>query len=138
MHLGTRSLTLAVEGVSRTADVSDCRIVSGPHPFLGGGWSGPPPREYRLQGTAAQDLSEGSLWDLVWSNPDMRAEVEIRPAGGVVASVDQPAFIGTVVISEPDGDLLGGRANPSVGGRFTFVFDWRFTAKPTRDTGAPW
>lgn len=131
MHLGTRSLTLTVAGVSRTGDVSDCRIVSGPMPENRRKLCGPD-REYRLQGVAAQDPVEGSLWDLVWSSGiDTQAEVEIRPAGGVIASSAQPVFLGTVTVTEPDGNLLGGEADPSVGGRFTFEIDWIFTAKPT-------
>lgn len=133
MHLGTRSLTLTVDGISRTGDVSGCRIVSGPmgedSPL---GYPGA--RLYRLQGTAAQDTDEGSLWDLVWSNTDQLVDVELRPAGGLVASSSQPAFTGTVTITETDGDVLGGEADPSPGARFTFTFDWPFIAKPTRVT----
>lgn len=132
MHLGTRSLTLTVGGVSRTGDVSDCRIVSGPlsddHPRR----LCVPDREYRLRGRAAQDLSAGSLWDLVWSSVDELVQVDVRPAGGDVASNTQPAFTGTVRISEPDGDILGGGADASPGSRFAFEFDWPFLAKPVR------
>lgn len=131
MHLGTRSLTLTVDGVSRTADVSDCRIVTGPIDRgmrrLGG-----PDREYRLRGTAAQDPAEGSLWDLVWSNPGRRVEVDLRPAGGLSPSSDQPSFTGRVIVTESDGDLLGGEADPSRSNRFTFEIDWPFIDKPTR------
>lgn len=133
MHLGTRSLTLTVDGVSRTADVSDCRIVSAPiredmQKICG------PTREYWLQGVAAQDPSVGSLWDLVWDHADEEVGVDLRPAGGVVASGSEPSFVGTVTITEPDGDMLGGRADPSSANRFVFEINWPFTAKPTRVT----
>lgn len=140
MHLGTWSLTLTVDGVTRTGDISDCRIVSGPAPtdresLIRGAplpsWDGPQ-RAYRLQGVGAQDPAAGSLWDLVWSSVGMQVEVDLRPAGGGTASEDQPWFVGTVTISEPDGDLLGGPADPSRANRFTFEIDWYFTAKPTR------
>lgn len=132
MHLGTRSLTLTIDGVPRTADVSDCRIVSGPMPterrLLGG-----PFREYRLQCTAAQDPSVDSLWDLVWSREGQRIDIDLRPAGGDLHPTDQqPWFVGTVTITEPDGDLLGGSADPSPLNRFTFGIDWAFTDKPER------
>lgn len=131
MRLGTRSLTLTVNGVSRTGDVSDCRIVSGELDKTK--WSiGRSIREYRLQGTAAQDPSAGSLWDLVWSNVDQVVEVDLRPAGGTVASSEQPWFSGMVTIVEPDGVLLGGQADPATGNRFVFDFDWPFTDKPIR------
>lgn len=132
MHLGTRSLTLTVAGISRTADVSDCRIVSGPLSADNPPRYAQPRREYRLQGTAAQDPAAGSLWDLVWDSVDQEVAVDLRPAGGVVASETQPAFVGTVIVTEPDGDLLGGQADSSAVNRFTFDIDWRFTAKPTR------
>lgn len=131
MHLGTRSLTLLVDGIPRTADVSDCRIVSGPVPegrrrlcTLG--------REYRLQATVAQDLSTDSLWDMVWSRAEEQVDIDLRPAGGAVPTEDQPWFVGTVTITEPDGDLLGGQADASPGSRFTFGIDWVFTDKPER------
>jgi hypothetical protein len=136
MHLGTRALTLSVDGVSRTADVSACRLVSvplGSRAPLGE----PDAREYHLVGVAAQDVAAGSLWDLVWDHVNELVDVEIRPAGGTVISATQPAFSGQVWITEPEGDLLGGAANASVGGRFTFEFDWTFTAKPERLTEEP-
>lgn len=126
-----------VDGFPRTSDVSDCRIVSAPlswRPQTIGG----PSREYRLQGIAAQDPTEGSLWDLVWElgdRPAMRdrkVDVILRPAGGVVASPEQPEFYGTVVVSESDGTMIGGPANVSTTARFTFEFDWLFLDKPTR------
>lgn len=131
MHLGTRSLTLTVDGVSRTADVSDCRIVSAPIrdtmlTIMG------PTREYWLRGVAAQDPSAGSLWSMVWDHADEEVAVDLRPAGGVVASDSEPSFVGTVTITEPDGDILGGRADPSAANRFLFEINWPFTAKPTR------
>lgn len=131
MHLGTRSLTLTVGGYPRSADVSDCRIVSGPiepaKRLLYGS-----DRGYRLQGTAAQDPAAGSLWDLVWESVGTEVEIDLRPNGGVTPTDEQPWFTGTVTIAEPDGDLLGGPANASPGGRFTFDIDWAFTEKPTR------
>lgn len=133
MHLGTRSLTLTVGGVSRTADVSDCRIVSQPVPDDERALC-ESTREYRLLATAAQDPSPGSLWDLVWSTADEEVEVEVCPAGGSEPTETQPWFAGTVVISEPVGDLLGGRADASPTNKFTFGIDWRFTAKPSRLT----
>lgn len=133
MHLGTRSLTLTVGGVSRTADVSDCRIVSAPiRPEMVAICG--PTREYWLKGVAVQDPSVGSLWDLVWDHADDEVEVVLRPAGGSVASDTEPAFVGTVTVTEPDGDMLGGQADPSSANRFVFEINWPFTAKPTRVT----
>lgn len=131
MHLGTRALTLTIDGIPRTADVSECRIVSGPigtdRRLLCS-----TDREYRLEATVAQDPSTGSLWDLVWSRVGEQVEVDLRPAGGTQPTEAQPAFTGVVTISETDGDLLGGSADPSRTNRFTFIIDWPFTYKPIR------
>ncbi|WP_323792421.1 hypothetical protein [Nocardioides sp.] len=131
MHLGTRSLTLSIDDIARTADVSDARIISGPSdlPRLLGR---APFRNYRLQCTAAQDLAAESLWSLVWLRAGEEVDIELRPAGGTSPSEDQPWFAGTVTIAEPDGDLIGGEANASPSARFAFAIDWAFTHKPVR------
>ncbi|WP_300399884.1 hypothetical protein [Nocardioides sp.] len=122
-----------MDGVSRTSDVSDCRIVSttANRPRL---LYQLPPREYRLTATAAQDVTEDSLWSLIWNRAGEFVEVDLRPAGGEMPTEDQPWFTGTVLITETDGDLLGGAAEASPTTRFTFDIDWAFTAKPTRVT----
>ena len=130
MHLGTRSLTLTVDGIYRTAEVSNCQIVSKPmeesrRPLMS------TERAYRLVATVVQDPSEGSLWDLAWSRAGEDIDVDIRPAGGSVPSDAQPWFLGTVTIEEPDGTVLGGAANRSLSNKFTFDIDWPFLAKPT-------
>jgi hypothetical protein len=131
MQLGTRFLTLSLGGFERTAEVSDCRIVSGPIESRQRHLC-EPDREYRLQGTGVQDPATGTLWDLVWEYAETDVEVDLRPAGGVAPSEDQPWFTGTVTITEPDGVLLGGQADARNGGRFTFAFDWVFKEKPLR------
>lgn len=133
--LGTRSLTISVGGTDFTADVSNCRIasraadadfVSFADAAAGGA------REYYLAGTIAQDPAASSLWDKIWASAGTTAAVIIAPAGGVTASPTQPKFTGNVVITEPDGDLLGGEANASPTARFTTDIEWVFTAKPVR------
>lgn len=138
MHLGTRSLTLVIDGIARTADVSDCRIVSTPMEGVGLVWQNGlrSLRRYRLQGTAAQEMATGSLWDLVWGHSDEFVVVDVRPAGGEVASTTQPHFTGSVWVTEPDGVLVGGTADASPGARLTFDFDWLFQTRPTRMDGA--
>ena len=46
-------------------------------------------------------------------------------------SATEPHFEGTAVISEPDGDLLGGEANASSTARMTVEISWELTGKPT-------
>lgn len=134
MFLGTRSLTLSIGGDDFTASLTNCRLVSGEADsdvttFADAAAGGL--REYRLQGTALQDPSADSLWDLMWTGAGTTVAAILAPNGGPAAAT-APSFAGNVVISEPDGDLLGGEANKSASARFTFDIDWVFTAKPVR------
>lgn len=133
--LGTRLLTISVGGTDYTAQVSNCRIVTGASDsdfvtFADAAAGGA--RDYRLQGTIVQDPATGTMWDKIWTALGTTVAVIIRPAGGTVASATQPHFTGNVIIQEADGDLLGGEANASATARFTTEIDWPFTAKPTR------
>jgi hypothetical protein len=58
----------------------------------------------------------------------------VRPYGNTVPTVAEPHFTGTVTISEPDGDYLGGDADPSTSARFVTEVEWIFTAKPVMVT----
>lgn len=135
--LGTRALTITVGGTDYTAQVSNCRITSGDadsdfttfEDAANGG-----AREYRLEFTAVQDPAADSLWDQIWTAAGTTVAVVIAPNGGTAPSPTQPHFTGNVVITEPDGDLLGGEANKSNSARFTFDASWVFEAKPTRVT----
>jgi hypothetical protein len=137
MALGTRSLTLKLASVDVTAQVSNCRITAGDADsdfttFADAAAGGN--RLYKLAFTAAQDITTGTLWDKVWTAAGTTVAVTIAPAGGTTPSPTQPTFTGNVIITEPDGDLLGGEANKSSTARFTFDCEWEFTAKPTRVT----
>lgn len=137
--LGTRLLTLTIGGDDYTAQVSNCRITTGEadsdfvsfaDAAAGGG------REYKLAFTAVQDPEADTIWDLVWTQAGSTVAAVIKPNGGTTASATQPHFTGNVVITEPDGDLLGGEANASTTSKFTFEAEWSYTAKPTRVTAA--
>lgn len=135
--LGTRLLTLTIGAQDYTAEVSNCRITSGEaesdfvsftDAAAGGG------RQYKLAFTAVQDPAASSIWDLVWTQAGSTVAAVIKPNGGTTASATQPHFTGNVVITEPNGDLLGGQANASPSAKFTFEVEWSYTAKPTRVT----
>lgn len=135
--LGTRSLTLKLAATDVTVQVSNCRITSaaGDSDFTSfadaaGGGS----RVYKLSGTASQNMETGSIWDYIWNHAGETVAAVIAPNGGAAASITQPTFSGNVVITEPDGDLLGGEANASATAKFTLDFEWEFTAKPTMAT----
>lgn len=134
--LGTRLLTLTIGAVDYTAQISDCRLTSGESDsdfvtFFDAAQGGA--RDYKLAFKAVQDPATGTLWDKVWTVPGTTVACIIKPAGGATTpSPTQPHFTGNVIISEPDGDLLGGEADPSPSARFTIECEWAFTAKPTR------
>jgi hypothetical protein len=135
--LGTRSLTLTIGGEDYTAQVSNCRITAGEADtdfvsFADAAAGGA--REYKLAFTAVQDPATGTLWDKVWTAAGTTVAFIVKPAGGTTASPTQPHFTGNAVITEPDGDLLGGEADASSTARFTFECSWVCTAKPVRLT----
>lgn len=133
--IGTRKLTLSIDGDEVSPEVSaatissaesDSDFVSFADAAAGGG------RTYTLKLTFVQDAAAGSLWDQVWSNAGNDVAVIVRPYGNDVPTADQPHFTGTVTITEPDGDLLGGEADASTTARFTTEVEWVFTEKPAR------
>lgn len=135
--IGTRKLTVFIDGDAVAPEVSSCVISAGDtssdfvsfaDAAAGGG------REYTLKLTLVQDAATGSLWDRIWAHAGEEVPVSVRPYGNAITSVSQPHFTGTVVISEPDGDLLGGDADPSTTARMTVDVEWSFLAKPVRDT----
>ncbi|MDF1705065.1 MAG: hypothetical protein P1U38_09850 [Aeromicrobium sp.] len=136
--LGTRLLTLTVNAVEFTAQVSNVRIVSGEADsdfvsFADAAAGGA--REYKLAFTAVQDPATGTLWDKVWTGAGTTVPFILKPAGGdTTPTPAQPHFTGNAVVTEPDGDLLGGEADASSSARFTFECEWTCTAKPVRLT----
>lgn len=134
--LGTRLLTISVDGQDRTAEVSAVRVTSGESDsdfvtFADAAAGGA--REYRLEFTAVQDTDTGTLWDEVFSNAGDTVAVVIAPAGGA-PSLTNPSFSMNAIISEPDGDLLGGEADASSTARFTFESSWVLEGKPVKVT----
>lgn len=135
--IGTRKLTLSIDGAEVAPEVSTAVIktaasssdfVSFAAAATGGG------RDYSLALKFVQDAATGSLWDQVWSHAGDEVDVIVRPYGNVVPTATQPHFTGTVVVSEPDGDLLGGDADASSSARFVTDVEWVFVDKPARVT----
>lgn len=135
--IGTRSLTLEVDGTEVTAQVSTCVIksketdsdfVSFYDASQGGG------RQYTLALTATQDPTTGSVWDQVWSHAGETIPCLVRPYGNTTPSVGQPHWQCDAIISEPDGDLLGGEADASPSNRFVIEVEWELESKPEKIT----
>lgn len=135
--LGTRLLELTIGGTSVTAQISKGVIVSGEADsdfvtFADAAAGGK--REYRLEGTAVQDTTTGTVWDKVWTAAGTSVACILKPYGNAVASAAQPHFSFNATVTEPDGDLIGGEADASTTARFTFDFSWVLDAKPTKVT----
>lgn len=135
--LGTRSLTMSIDGDDVTAQVSKAVVTSGDAEadflsFAAASEGGA--RAYALGFIGVQDPAEGTLWDQVWSHRGEEVACIIRPHGNAEPSPAQPHFEFTAIISEPNGDLLGGEANASATARFTFECSWELLGKPVRVT----
>jgi len=132
--LGTRSLTLTIDSVDVTAEVSSAIItskeastdfVSFANAASGGS------REYALKLKFVQDPTTTGLWDQIWSHAGETVACVLHPNGGTVDAT-HPVFTGNVIITEPDGDLLGGDADTSATQRWVTEVEWVYTAKPVR------
>jgi hypothetical protein len=134
--IGTRKSILKVGGTDFSASVSKCAISSGETDdgfvsfadALAGG-----KRDYMLDLVLRQDTATDSLWYYAWSVAGSDVAVEFWPNGGVTESVTTPKITGTVTITEPDGDLLGGEAKKSTTAVNVIKVSWQFTAKPVLD-----
>lgn len=138
---GTRRLKLfmGASPTDYTSSVSNVRIVSGEADSdfvsfadaLAGG-----AREYHLALTLKQDSATTSLWYYAWSVAGTDVACEVWPNGQNTTLPTTPTAVypkvhGTVTITEPDGDFLGGEADASPTAVFTCEMEWKFTAKPT-------
>lgn len=132
--LVTNKLTILIDGIEVAAEVSKAIVLAGSKDagfvsFAEAGSGGA--REYKLALTFVQ-LAE--LWKLVWEHAGSEKEVLVRPWGNAVPTASEPHFSGTVVITEPDGALVGGEADASSSSRFVNEIEWMFTDRPTRIT----
>ena len=136
---GTRSLVFrlgasptdysaAVSAVVVTSEESDSDFVSFADAAAGGA------RDYKLKITMTQDTVSTSLWYYIWSVSGTDVAYEVWPngrPGSGTPTASQPKFSGSCSIREPDGDLLGGEADPSTTAKFLTEVEWPLTAKPT-------
>lgn len=133
--IGTRLLTLDVDGDEVTAQASKAVITSGAADsdfvsFADAANGGA--RQYALNIVAVQDVAADTVWDKVWSMAGQTVTCVVAPYGNVTASAGQPHYSCEAVISEPDGDFLGGEADESTSARMTFEVTWALEGKPTK------
>ncbi len=135
--LGTRALVVRIGSTDYSDQVSDARVKSDDDDsdflsFAAAAAGGA--RKYTLALTLAQDTATTSLWYFAWDQAGETVTVEVWPNGRPVSgtpTATQPKVTCSAVVSEPNGDLLGGEANKSTTSRFTTEFAWECTAKPT-------
>lgn len=137
---GTRSLVLRVGGADYSGAVSKVRIKSGETDadfvsFADAAAGGA--RKYKLVMTLKQDNATSALWYFAWASAGQTVAYEVwpngRPGPGTPTAV-QPRFSGNVIVMEPDGDFIGGDADPSTTKVFTAEYEWDCTGKPTLAT----
>lgn len=132
-----RSLTVTMAGTDVTAQVSKVSISSAESEsdfvtFADAAAGGA--RDYKLNFTAAQDAVTGTLWDKIWSAPGTTVTCLVKPYGNAAASITQPHYSCSAVVSEPDGDFIGGEADKSVTAVQVVEVAWALTGKPTKVT----
>jgi hypothetical protein len=135
--IGTRKTILKVGGTDYSAAVGKCVLTSDETDdafvsfadALAGGR-----RDYKLALTLRQNTAADSLWYYIWSLAGTDVAYEFWPnGGGTTESADTPKITGTVTITEPDGDLVGGEANRSSTAVNIVEVEWLCTDKPTLD-----
>lgn len=135
---GTRSLVLRIGGTDYSGAVNKARIRSGATDsdfvsFTDAANGGA--RKYRLVMNVKQDDAASALWFFAFSQPGATVAYELWPngrPGSGTPSPAQPRFSGNVVVMEPDGDFIGGDADPSTTKVFQSEFEWDCTGKPVR------
>lgn len=93
-------------------------------------------RDYVLALTVAQDLATGSLWREIFDNVGDTVPFVIAPYGNETPTEAQPHVVGSAIIAEPDGVMVGGESTTSTSGAHTTEVEWPLTGRFTLDTGA--
>ena len=127
LPLGTRLMTITVDGDPYTAEVSSAKIsfADSDSDFItfadaaAGG-----KKDASFVFTAAQDLSADSLWTKILANSGSTVPVVLAPYGGALPTPTNPQVQFDAVIAKPDGDFLGGDANISPTARMTYESSW--------------
>jgi hypothetical protein len=133
--IGTRKTELIIDDVNYTDEVSVCVLssadtdsdfVSFAEALVGGG------RDYTLKLTIRQDTDTAALWYYAWDAAGDDVTYEFWPNGGSpTPSATTPKFSGTLTISEPRGDFIGGEANVNARRVNKAEVEWMCTDKPT-------
>lgn len=129
LRIGGTDYSGAVNKVRIKSSETDSGFVSFADATAGGA------RKYTLAMNMKQDDSVSALWFYAWSQAGATVAYEFWPNGRPgtgTPSAAQPRFSGNVVVREPDGDFIGGDADPSATKYFQTEVEWDCTAKPVR------
>lgn len=135
--IGGRLLTLEVDNTDHSGEVSKAAVTSAEAESdftsfedarSGGG------RDYKLALTIAQDAAAGSLWSEIYDNVGDTVPYVIAPYGNATPTPAEPHFGGNAIISEPDGDFIGGEADKSNSAVKTVEVEWECTGRPIKIT----
>lgn len=132
-----RLISLEIDGVDRSDEVSKFVTTSAPtsadwQSFADARAGGK--RDYAAVMTIAQDHAAGTLWTLIYEEPGSTAVITYAPYGNEVATALQPHYQRNATVKEPDGDLMGGEADPSPTAVASIEVTWPFEGKPTKIT----
>lgn len=134
--IGTRATQFFLDSTEFTDSVAEVTLVSEENTdgfpsfeqALAGGV-----RRYKLRLKIRQDTDTASLWYYAWNEAGATNTYEFWPNGGegTGPSSTYPKFSGSVIITEPDGEFLGGESNKSAAAVQDVTVEWECTAKPT-------
>lgn len=135
--IGTRKARIKIGGTEYTDSVSEVTIKAGKkdtdfmsfaEAMAGGA------RDYTLKMTVRQDTASSALWYLIYGSVGQSVAVSYwpnGPTGTLTRSASTPEVTGTVTVTEPDGEYLGGKAAVSNTAVQTVDVEWVFDSKPT-------
>lgn len=131
--VGTRLLQIEIDGTEYSAVVSNCTIEAAAAdsdftPFKVAKEGGA--KDFVLKFTAGQDLAADSLWSIMWLQAGTEVPVSVLPYGNAVPSAAEPHMEGTVIVTIPDGVILGSEANASATAVATWEAEWKYKVKP--------
>ena len=124
-----RLIALLIGGVDRSDEVSKFEVHSNPAEsdftsFLDARSGGA--REYTAELTVAEDHDPGSLLSLVLDSSGAQALCVYQPYGASA----EVAYELTLIVSEPDGKLMGAEADESPTQVATVDLVWKATGRP--------
>lgn len=130
-----RLISLEIDGVDVSDQISKAVVTSNPtasdfqsfEDARNGG-----ARDYALALTIAQDHATGTLLDTIWTGAGTDVTGTYAPYNNETPSATQPHFDFTATVKEPDGDFLGGEADPSPTAIGTIEVVWPMLAKPNK------